>query len=225
MRWSHFKDFVDNYNLIIHWRISDDNYILEAMDNNGLRHQCTLDYETPTPDPSDQKEFEDNYKALGNVSATDHDNAPYMRMKGATKGWTFQVRSMEFKLGTLNSLKNLDINEADYGDAVIKFYNSSNVELTAGTQAELDANCVRTDLEWTYPADIEMIGGSMKAVVQPTNDVRVWCQGAPDYGGPVMISGINFRIRQECEIDGRVVKRMTYAAPIPGSYPKKGNSS
>lgn len=63
--WADFKNFVDTRKVSIQWIETVNSYVLRAMDGPFILG-VTLDKDIPTPDPSDQKDFEDNYKANSN---------------------------------------------------------------------------------------------------------------------------------------------------------------
>ena len=151
----------------------------------------------------------------------DIDGSSVVRLKVSNKGETMHVRYLEFETSVLGSLYNRDKTDADYGDANLKFYDASDVELT--TQAAIDASCVKTVLRWEPTFDFEVIGGSVRALVAPANDVRLWCTGVPDIpagsgGSKELISGCNFKFMNDKEkelLDGRTPKYMAYNGGAP----------
>jgi hypothetical protein len=143
-----------------------------------------------------------------------------MRLEFAEKGYTYQARFTELETCKLSSLVNDDITGADIGDASLKFYNSSDVELVAGTQAELDANCTATKLTWEPVYNMELIGGSARILTTPINDMYVHVRGVPDLtpaqgGSKDMVCGANLKFllaKDDIIFDGRASKPMAYNA-------------
>lgn len=155
----------------------------------------------------------------------DPESALVVRIKMAPKGWTYDIRGLEFSTSTLNSIKNSDQNEVAYGDAILKFYEritnadgtTSLAQITGAnlTQTYLDTNCVKTviDLEPSY--SYEIIGGYAKISAAPANDVRLYVVAVPDLPAPngskMMVRNVNFRFigpTSRIEADGRTSKRL-----------------
>lgn len=63
VKWERFKKFVDDRNLPVHWEDLGEGayYIIEAIDGS-IHRSCEVDHSPTAGDPSDQKDFEDNYK-------------------------------------------------------------------------------------------------------------------------------------------------------------------
>lgn len=145
----------------------------------------------------------------------DIDNAALYRLKMAPAGWTYQLLSLEVTTSLLNSLVSLHRDGTSRGDATIKFFNASDVELT--DQTTMDSTCTKTVFEFEPSYDYEIIGGFVSIADQPVNDVRMWVVAVPDvpaaYGGSkVMANGPNFKFKTMIETDGRVAKRLSYDA-------------
>lgn len=140
------------------------------------------------------------------------------RLKMAPHGWAYQARGIEFETSKLSSLVNNDKDGVDIGDVTLKFYNSSDTELT--TQTDLDSSCVKTVIEFEPTHDYEVIGGFISMVGTTTQDIRVYCIAVPDIpaaagGSKVMINQLNMKYIGESDrliIDGRTPKRMNYDA-------------
>jgi hypothetical protein len=149
----------------------------------------------------------------------DMDGVPLSRSKITRTGWHFQMHSLEFITSKLASIFNEDVDGTDLGFTTIKYYNGSDTELVAGTQAELDSNCVKTVVDFEMDQDIEVIGGILEQPTAPTTDVRIWVLAIPDLtvaqGGSVPFTngGINLRyISNNLDIDGRTPKLLPYDA-------------
>ena len=65
--WTTFKEFVDDRSLSIQYVTVNDTYWLKAFDG-PFNVETTIYKKTSAPDPSDQKDFEDNYQ--GNANKT-----------------------------------------------------------------------------------------------------------------------------------------------------------
>lgn len=159
------------------------------------------------------------------IQPLDSDNAPIVRAKAAPQGWTYQMHPIEFKTGIINSVINKDIHNADRGFAVIKFYKDvagtdTLIEGADINQTFLDANCIRTDIDWEPTYDYEVLGGFISSYDTLTTDVFLWVIGVPDVpyasgGEKEMCGGVNMRYldaRAQLNVDGKVTKRMTYNA-------------
>lgn len=151
----------------------------------------------------------------------DVDGAPLTRTKVTKTGWHYQCNAVEWTSAKLSSMYNKNKAESDLGYTNIKYYDNTDTELVAGTQAELDSDCVKTVLTWEPPQDIELIGGTMYQSSAPINDVRLWVTAIPDLpvasGGsvPFCTGGINLKYMGSGAIytvDGKVPKMMPYSA-------------
>lgn len=215
--WAIIKAFADDRATSIQWVDTGDRYILRCFDRNWAV-ECIL-YKTD----DDVAEFEADYKDVGNAAPAawdniDEDGTDIVRLKFASKGWTFHLRCIEFTTSLLSSIynKKSDVS-TDWGDATVKFYNASNVELT--TQPDITAGCVKTVVDFEPTYDMEVIGGSVYIASVPSADFRIWVVAVPDvpaaYGGTkVMINGLNMRYVQSSQyrVDGRTSKRLYYSA-------------
>ncbi len=210
--WAQFKAFVDGRTVPIHEKeLDDNNLLLEAHDGPIVRN-CKLKDGT-----SDMTDYVTNYQSSANASMTDSNGIMLARTKITKTGWHFQLHGIEFSTSKLNSLFNEDSDGNDLGFTSIKFYNSANTELVAGTQVELDNNCVKTVVDWEMDNDIEIIGGTLEQVTPPNSDVRVWIIAIPDLtiaqGGsiPFVQGGLNLKyISTKVDIDGKTPKLLPY---------------
>lgn len=67
--WSDFKSNVDDRGLGVQWYVENSNYVILAFDG-PLTFKTEIYKEATAVDPSDQKDFEDNYKAAGNANVS-----------------------------------------------------------------------------------------------------------------------------------------------------------
>lgn len=217
--WTEFKKYLDRG--LSPQEIADD-------DNEGQVNIILIDgflkvyfraYKgNETDDTSTEwTEYKNNYQANANKTFTDSNGIPLARTKITKSGWHYQAHGTEFVTAKLNSVFNEDANGNDLGLTTIKYYDNNNVELVAGTQAELDANCVKTVFSWESDQDIDVIGGILEQPVPPTKDVRVWVIAIPDLpaanGGSVPFTqgGVNLRyISGSLDIDGKTAKTLPY---------------
>jgi hypothetical protein len=216
--WTELKTFLTDRNLAAHYIEFPNMYIITGLDG-VLSFFCKLQKETPAS--SDQTDFETNFKPAANLSFTDSNGIPLQRTKITRTGWHYQVHGIEFCTSKLDSAFNEDKDGNDLGFCTLKFYDNTDTELVAGTQAELDANCVKTVLTWQPDQDIEVIGGVLEQATPAASDVRMWVTAIPDYtvaqGGNVPFSqgGINLRyISGELPIDGKTPKLMSHNGGI-----------
>ena len=110
--------------------------------------------------------------------------------KYAPDGWRQQMFEVEFETSNSDPVKlhEKDYMNQDIGWSTLKFYKDDNgTEVECTDQADIDANCTRTDIEWMPNIDYMIKGGFIGQITVPPQDVYVWVQGAvlPDaYGGP-----------------------------------------
>ena len=162
-----------------------------------------------------------NYLKNGPTIPVDSEGFPVNKRKITRTGWHLEAQCVEFQTSKLSSIFNEDKDGNDLGFTTIKFYNSSDTELTAGTQTELDNNCVKTVLTWEPGHDYEILGANIEQASTPTTDVRLWVTAVPDLtpaqGGsiPFIQGGLNLRrigAGGELNVDGKVPKLMSYDA-------------
>ena len=63
--WSVMKGLIDSKGPCHQWLDLGNKYWIQFLDG-AFKVECVIEKRTPTPDPSEQKEFEDSYKANGN---------------------------------------------------------------------------------------------------------------------------------------------------------------
>lgn len=154
----------------------------------------------------------------------DTDGSQIVRPKVTQTGWHFEPRCLTWTTSTHKSMFNEDIDGADIGDAVIKFFSGSG-EITQGElsdetfQALLDTDCIRTIMDFYPTYDMEVIAGSFCKLNDPANPAWAWVTIAPDipamYGGsvPFLNGGYPLHIYPAGEripLDGRGSKMLAY---------------
>ena len=155
---------------------------------------------------------------IGWIPERDADGAILQRVKQASQGFTYQARAMEIETSVLSSLVNIHEDGSSWGDGTLKFYDSSDVELT--TQANIDLYCVKTVLQWNPTYSYDLIGGFLEQISTPLVDIRLWAIGAPGIADKVMINGVNLRYLTSGDrllIDGRTSKYMQYIGAAPNA--------
>lgn len=210
--WSEFKGFVDDRNIPIHEIEADSSSIrLEAFDG-PIGRECKLSIPS-----SDYTDYTTNYQATANTSLSDSNGIVLARTKVTESGWHYQAHFLEVTTGLLGGIVNEGPDGDDLGLTSIKFYNSSDVELT--TQLSITLGCVKTVIDWEPDFDYEIIGGSFYQANVPATDVRMWVIAAPDiaaeYGGSVhfLHGGVNLKMigsNQSINTDGRTSKKIKY---------------
>ena len=234
MNWPEFKTLLDS-DMIYSWVLdSNGNEIINTLDGI-INYRCIL-----SPTDTDYSDWNTNYKSNANsrIIPVDIDGSQINRPKTTETSFHYEPRCLDFYTSKLNSLYNRKDNGGgildgtDYGDAGLRFYNSSDIELTQGGaetdaafQARLDSNCTKTIMWWQATYDMDLIGGMLQLKNQPTSDTYFWCVVAPDIpegsGGsiPFFASGLNLYFYKDGTMhhyDGRGAKRFV-ADPVYNS--------
>lgn len=173
----------------------------------------------------DKTDFESNFKSLGNLplSQIDIDGAQIVRIKAAKKGWTYFACPIEFKTSTINSLYSKLYDGTNRPGITLKFYDSSNVEVTEpGIMDVNESLIVKTVIDFEPPYDYEVIGGELRINQDITSlqDCRLYIIAVPDIsaemgGSKEMVGGINLKYlapQNMLLVDGRVSKTLIYNA-------------
>lgn len=149
---------------------------------------------------------------VGYIPPRDNSGRPITKRAITESGWHMHNVFIEVCTSTLavDGLKDQKKDGTSRGIASLKFYDNNDVELIANTQAELDANCVKTIMEVNFPFDFELQGGRFYCP-GATNDVYFWATVAPhipqNQGGSVeFVSQANLKETKEFIIDGRAPK-------------------
>ena len=224
--WAQLKLFLDSKSIKCQFIEFDNMYIVVGIDGTFALSAKILKV---TPASADQTVFETNYKAAGNIPLQDTDTEGRQISRNAygKKGWSYVAHPVEFTTSKLNECFSQDWQGNDRTDFTFKFYNSSGVELVAGTQVELDTDCVETRITIAPDYDYEVISGKIEQHASPSVDIRMWVVGGvintttnypweyPVDSGIFYVkefaSGINLKFMgadQEIETDGRASKFM-----------------
>jgi hypothetical protein len=139
-------------------------------------------------------------------------------------GWHYRLHGIELETSVLSSVYEKKADGTDFSFSALKFFKLvSNVEteITGDdlNQTFLDANCVKTQLDWEPAHDYELVGGMLHQSTVPSSGVRLWIVGVPDvpaaYGGSKeFVTGVNLKFfsDQGVSLDGRAPKFLAYSA-------------
>lgn len=157
----------------------------------------------------------------------DDDGRQIHKTAATYRGWRYLAHPIEITTSKLGSLFSKDWQGNDRNNIDLKFYDSNDVELVAGTQIELDNNCVKTEITFAPSYDYDIIGGNVHQNLTPTENIRLWViAGAVDLKhlpGTVteFIGGLNMKFinpGDHIETDGRASARLNYTTeglPVP----------
>lgn len=162
----------------------------------------------------------------------DKDGRQLVRIATTNDGWVYSPRSLDFYTAKYKSLYNREHDGAgiddgtDMGDALMKFFDQSGLELTkaenesdAEFQVRLDANCVKTFVDFEPTFDIDIYGCKLMIETAPIDRAYLWAIVAPDvpkeYGGckTFMGGGMNLQMIMPKAIsiaDGKSSKMIRY---------------
>ena len=143
----------------------------------------------------------------------DSDGRQIQRSAATYKGWRYLAHPIEVETSNLTGVFSEDWQGNTRTDYTIKFYDSSDNELT--TQATIDTDCVKTVLTIKPDYDYDIIGGNLHQKTQPISDVRLWVvAGAVELGAAGVkefVGGLNFSYMgadEQIQTDGRASARM-----------------
>jgi hypothetical protein len=166
------------------------------------------------------------------LGPTDTDGSQLVRTKTTKTGWHFEPRALDFVTAKRASLHNKSFDGwspgagTDLADGVIKFYNSSGVqlvqaegELDAAFQARLGTDCTCTIVDWEPSYNWDVNGCIFQVKSPPAGDAYLYVIAAPDIpanlGGSVCFTngGWNlsfFSDKQLMDLMGGGVKSIAY---------------
>jgi len=215
LTWVDLKAFMAARNSSLSAFLSAERYILIATDG---KIQATSLLKTE----GDIADYLANYASLANITSSDASGREIITGGLAPRGWTFQFLCFEVETSKLAAIICKDYKGVDVSGLTAKFFNSSDVELVAGTQAELDANCTTTQVDFFPTYDYMIIGGGIIQKTVPSTDMRIWVVVVPDIaaasgGSKELIINMNidyFDSKYEWKLDGRVGKLLKYHASL-----------
>lgn len=147
----------------------------------------------------------------------DTDGRQIIRNATTKKGWRYIAHPFELETSTLDGCYEKDWTESSRGTCTLEFFDDSDTKLIAGTQTELDSDCVKTVLTFFPDFDYDIIGGNVHQYIKPSDDVRLWViAGAVDLSylpGTVkeFVGGVNLKFitpENKIETDGRASARL-----------------
>jgi len=227
MVWSEFKALAEKLKLYIQLEKSYDHKYIIAIYNGPRVIQCVINKTEPRNE--EQIDFENNYlpSINGPISNKDLETGGLQYTpKYAPTGWKQQRFETEFQTSQQNSIHEKNWLYEDIGWSSLKFYKLvEGQEIECEDQADIDINCIRTDLEWMPDIDYMVKGGWVAQFETLDENLYVWTQGVvlPDiYGGPQFTfaeGGMNMRYigaRDKTGLDGVAGTILYYEHPLLG---------
>lgn len=219
--WVELKTFLQDRKLQAQFVEFSNCYMVFGIDANFVL-SCKIMKEDPAPDPSDQKDFEDNYLSNANKTYSDRDGSPLQMLKITRRGWKFFQPFFEFTTAKLGSVYSKDYTNSNTNTVTIRFFKlvgGTETKMVSPTQANLDSNCVMTQVDWKLPYNFGIIGGGVFAETQPSTNMRIWVVGAPGVANIEFLQGCNLKLVKDAKFhnDGRVPKLMKYDNPVAGT--------
>jgi hypothetical protein len=147
--------------------------------------------------------------------------------KFAPDGWTQKYFETEFETCRMNSIHEKTWTNIDIGYSSLQFYKlSGGVEVECADQADIDANCTRTDLSWMPDHDYAIKSGFVAQTVVPSENLYIWALGVDlpaNLGGPQSVfaeGGLNMiyaEARSKNGLDGVAATVLRYSHPQLGA--------
>lgn len=135
-----------------------------------------------------------------------------IRAAAGQAGWSYIAHPIEFQTAKFGSLYEKSYLAADRNVCSIKFYDVNDAEVT---DAQYEANIVKTVILFKPSYDYEIVGGTLQQIESPTSDVRVWVVGGIiELGGAYVrefAGGLNmayYSAHESLKTDGRAAKYM-----------------
>jgi len=96
--WDELKALITAKSLKLQYELVKNKDYHIWVSENGTTYEMWMLKESPTPDPSDQKDFEDNYKDDCNapIEMKTMDDVPYVRVTDRTVGLVMHIHGSEF---------------------------------------------------------------------------------------------------------------------------------
>lgn len=215
MTWTKLKAFIDSRNASVHYEESDSYYEIEAYDGPVVRK---LTMSKVPSDTTDLDDFVANYLPYANSPQSDGTGRTVVKTAASMKGTTYLSDMATIVTGLSATSLKWDETAGNY---TAKFYNASNVEVTAN-----DATCVKTIVNYAPPEQYEIIGGNVHVRALATQSCVMWViGGATDLAGvsPTAVKEMVRHLDLECvqigvDTDGRASKFMalsTAGVPVP----------
>jgi len=170
------------------------------------------------------------------IPVFDSNGLPLFKNQVVGDTWHYEPRCFDYLVGKYNSLYNRKrdgngsvASAEDYGDAEMKFYDSSAVELVKGEseteeefQTRLTSNCYMTDVIWTPTYDRKCIGAKIQIKNIPSWNAYLWTDvdlTLAEMGFiPYLAGGLNLGFMAE-GIAYQIDARTANDAPLPAYIP------
>lgn len=209
--WTEYKNLIALKQLKIQYIETSTQYELFASEYNSFVWNMVL----LKDQGSDVTDFENNYKASSNQKLEDVDTEgrKVQRIAASNRGWTYLADTFELETSNLTGLYAKDYLGNDNSAVTVKFFDVNNNELT--TQQDIDTSCVKTELLFKPSYDYEVVGGNIRQISSPSDDVRLWVVGGIiDLGSSYvkeMVRSLNLKYvsaNDHLDTDGRAAKFM-----------------
>ena len=148
----------------------------------------------------------------GDILDIDEQGRQISRVAAGQAGWVYFAHPIEFETAKIGSLYEKDKAGSNRGISTIKFYDVNDAEIT---DAQYEANIVKTVILFKPSYDYELISGNLQQIDAPSTDVRLWVVGGLiELGGAYVkefAGGINMRYfgaNEALKTDGRAAKYM-----------------
>lgn len=217
--WSTFKAKVTAKNLSIQETVLEGSLLLQIFDDD-LTIDCYI--HTDGDMPTELTDYNDNFKSNADkpLDPRDSDGSKLNRVKSTKTGWMYQLHSVEFTTGKLNSVYNKDVNGVDLEFATLKLYDANDDEITVEAN---EGTAVKTVLSWEAKHDLEVLGGYYFQSAPPAFDCRMWVVAVPDVPAPwgskdFITGGLNLRHIPSgavIDADGKSAKFLEYNPLAP----------
>jgi len=142
----------------------------------------------------------------------DEEGRQITRTAAGKAGWVYFAHPIEFETAKIGSLYEKDKSGSSRGISTIKFYDVNDAEIT---DAQYEANIVKTVILFKPSYDYELIAGNIQQIDSPSTDIRLWVIGGLiELGGAYVkefAGGLNMRYygaNESVKTDGRAAKYM-----------------
>jgi len=138
------------------------------------------------PSPQDPPEVK-----ISEKDPTTIKGIPVTNMVGPENSYQ-QTFETEWRTATLNSIHEKNIDNQDIGWSSLEFYKDvGGVETkwTPADQADLDSNCIRTDMIWNPDIDYWILSGEIGHHSTISENLYVWASGSYSVGNKVFVEG------------------------------------
>jgi hypothetical protein len=221
--WNEIKAFISDRQASLNYHEKSKTYDIVAMDSVFT---YSYEIEKDATDTTELDDFVSNFKnqnttnSIKPLDPRDSDGSKLNRIKSTRTGWMYQLHSVEFTTGKLNSVYNKDVNGVDLEFATLKLYDVNDVEITVEAD---EGNAVKTVLAWEAKHDLEVLGGYYFQSAPPLFDCRMYVVAVPDVPAPwgskdFITGGLNLKhipAGTVVDVDGKSAKFLQYNPLAP----------